>query len=391
MVAPALLFYGGFPLGYHNREAERKAVAFSAAGYDVLYVRGVGVRDPRLRAVAKAASLVAEGLRRPAPSSELLPETRSTELRAAGLLVVPPRRMRAVRRLNGRWLERQLRRHMPDPARSVAWIRSPTPELVDVLPRLSPAVTVYECVDAVDLIPELAESSWLTTFQAAERKLVELADAVVTPSPALAERFGNVAREVHVVPHGVDLFPWSPRSHESGQPVVLGFVGSLDFRIDMPVLRALATARPAWHIRLMGVVGPGFDATPVRDLPNVTIESRVDPQRLGEVLAGFDIGLMPYIDYPGYHYSNAVKNLELLAAGRPAVARPAPALAAFADALYFAATPDEFIAQCDRALAEDSLERAHARRGIAERHTWDDRLAELLALLEELRSRHVTP
>ncbi len=83
---------------------------------------------------------------------------------------------------------------------------------------------------------------------------------------------------------------------------------------------------------------------------------------------------------------NPLKNLELLAAGRPAIARPAPALDAFAEVLYFARTTEEFIAQCDRALAEDSVARAHARRAIAERHTWDNRLAELLALLGDLQT-----
>lgn len=391
MVAPELLFYGGFRLGYHNREAERKALAFSTAGYDVLYMSGIGVRDPGLRTLPKAGRVLLQGLRRRQanpPAGEADPRL---PLRQAGLLVVPPRRMPPLRRFNERWVERQLRSLLADPDRAIVWIRSPTPELVEGLSRSAPAVIVYECVDAVDHTPGLAGTPWLEVFQAAERKLVELADVVVATSPPLAHRFRQLDADVRLIPHGVDLFPWRPRQHSRGQRIVLGFVGSLDFRIDTRMLRSLATSRPNWQIRLLGVVGPGFDSKPLDELANVTIGPRVAHECLGDVLGSFDLGLLPYLDIPVYRFMNPLKNLELLAAGRPAVARPTAALDAFADTLYFARTPDEFIAQCDRALAEDSLARAHARRAIAERHSWDDRLADLLALLEDLRTRRAAP
>ncbi|MDQ3608082.1 MAG: glycosyltransferase [Actinomycetota bacterium] len=388
MVAPELLFYGGFPLGYHNREAERKALAFADAGYDVVYMSGIGVRDPRLRTLPKAGRIVAQRVhhRQSAPSRGPGP---GRPLRQAGLTVVPPRRLRPLRRFNERWVERQLRGVLVAPDAAVAWIRGPTPELVEALSRSPPAVIVYECVDALDHTPGLAGTAWLKVFQRAERRLAGLADVVVATSPPLADRFRGLGAEVRLMAHGVDLFPWHPRQGRPAGPIVLGFVGSLDFRIDTPLLRTLATSRPDWQIRLCGVVGPGFDPKPLVDLPNVTIGPRVEHERLGEVLGGFDLGLLPYLDTPVYRHMNPLKNLELLAAGRAAVARPAPALDAFADVLYLARSPQEFIAQCDRALAEDSLARAHARRAIAERHTWDDRLAELVALLGDLRTRRV--
>ncbi len=386
VVAPELLFYGGFRLGYHNREAERKALAFAAAGYDVIYMPGIGVRDPRLRTLPKAGRTLLQGVGRRQATSAQEAKPRPA-LRQAGLLVAPPRRLRPLRRLNERWVQRQLRGLLVAPDRAIAWVRGPTPELVEALSRSAPAVVVYECVDALDHTPGLAGTPWLEVFQAAERRLVALADVVVATSPPLADRFRELGADVRLIPHGVDLFPWHPRQDRPAGPIVLGFVGSLDFRIDTALLRTLATSRPDWQIRLFGVVGPGFAPQPLADLANVTIGPRVEHERLGEVLGSFDLGLLPYLDTPVYRYMNPLKNLELLAAGRPAVARPAPALETFADVLYFADSTDEFIAQCDRALAEDSPDRARARRAIAERNTWDDRLAELVALVSDLRTR----
>lgn len=385
MVAPELLFYGGFPLGYHNREAERKALAFATAGYDVVYMSGIGVRDPRLRTLPKAGRALLQGVGRRDENPQRGAKP-GLPLRQAGLLVLPPRRLRPLRRFNERWVEHQLRGLLADPERAIVWIRSPTPELVEALSRSPPAVIVYECVDAVDHSPSMANTPWFEIFRSAERRLADLADVVVATSPPLADRFRQFGAEVRLVPHGVDLFPWRLRQDRTTGPIVLGFVGSLDFRIDTPMLCALATSRPDWQIRLFGVVGPGFNPKPLAELPNLTIGPRVEYERLGEVLGSFDLGLLPYLDTPHYRAMNPLKNLELLAAGRPAIARPAPALDAFAEVLYFARTTEEFIAQCDRALAEDSVARAHARRAIAERHTWDNRLAELLALLGDLQT-----
>ncbi|HVM69851.1 MAG TPA: glycosyltransferase, partial [Gaiellaceae bacterium] len=168
---------------------------------------------------------------------------------------------------------------------------------------------------------------------------------------------------------------------------VLGFVGSLDYRIDASVVRALATAHPEWRLRFLGPVQAGFDAGAYADLPNVSIEPAVPYARLAETLAGFDVGLMPYFDHPVYRHMSPVKNLELLAAGRPAVARPSPALEPFRELLYLAETPEEFVRQTERALAEDDAERAARRRAAAAEHGWERRYDRMDELLREAVAR----
>jgi hypothetical protein len=75
--------------------------------------------------------------------------------------------------------------------------------------------------------------------------------------------------------------------------------------------------------------------------------------RVGSTIATFDASMMPYFDAPLYAAADPLKNLEIMAVGRPAVARPTRALESYADLVHFAHTPAEFVAQLDRALAED--------------------------------------
>jgi glycosyltransferase involved in cell wall biosynthesis len=373
---PPLLFYSEFPLRYHNVEAERKALALQQAGYDVLYVTGPLVRNPRPSDLGRLLRRL-----RPGPKLDVGSEA-ADALRGRSLLLLPPRHVPGVRTLNAALVARQLRPHCRG-ERPVAWVRWPTPEVVDALPRLDPVAVVYECVDAY------WETSGVTggnreLYARSERRLLALADAVVAPSEPLVDRFRAWHDNVHLIPHGVDL-PGSGdhRPPRNGRPVTLGFVGTLDYRLMVPVLRRLAEARPAWRLRLIGPVQEGFDPRAFADLDNVRVEPPVPVANVADVLSTFDVGLMPY-EHASYPWSCAVKNLELFSVGTPAVATPSRSLLRFEDLLYFARTPDEFVEQVERALVEDSPELAERRREAAAANRWDDRLREVVDLVDSL-------
>lgn len=374
----ALLFYSAWPRGFHNIEAERKADAFAAAGHDVVYVAGVGTKNPGIASAGKVVDRVGRAV---AGGSRGGGGGASSGVRDASVLVVPPRQVERVRRLNERLLVHQLRRVISDWSDATAWVRWPTPELTGALRKLAPRAVVYECVDAYHLTPGI-RGSWRRLHDEAERELVDLADAVVVPGEVLAERFRPWGADVRVVPHGVDPFAWRPRANGS---TVIGFVGTLDYRIDTEVFRALAGAHADWRIRFIGPQQEGFDPAAYEDLPNVQVEPPVPQESLPDVLAEIDVGLLAYVDSPLVRAMTPVKSLELLAAGRPVVARRSPALERFGEVIDFADTPAEFVATVERALREDLSERAAERRAVAEGNSWDRRLGELVSLVQELR------
>lgn len=376
-----LLFYSDWPLGYHNQEAERKARYLAALGYDVTYVAGVGTRNPRLRTLGKAVDRLGRALR---PAAGKPPGGAGDDLRSSGLIVFPPRQLASVKRVNRALVERRLRRALGDVSQSVAWIRSPSPELVAALARLRPRLTVYEAVDAHHLGPGIT-GRWGEIFERAERELVAQAQLVIVTNESLAERFDAWGAAPHWVPHGVDLFDWRER-RPSGAPV-LGFLGVLDGRLDNAVLRHVAAARPDWQIRLVGPVERGFDRTGFDALPNISVLPPVAHTRIGEHLARFDVGLLAYAELPQYRHMAPLKTLELLAAGRGIVARPTAALERFGDLVHLATTPQGFVDAVQRVLDEDSSELALRRRATAEANRWDVRLRQLGDLLDDALSR----
>ncbi|MDQ3569407.1 MAG: glycosyltransferase [Actinomycetota bacterium] len=220
-------------------------------------------------------------------------------------------------------------------------------------------------------------------FERAERELVEMADIVIVPTPALAGRFEDWGADVRLVPHGVTLFPWQTQGGSDGG-VKIGFVGTLDFRIDAEVLEHVAISEPNWNISLVGPVQRGFPEARLRRLPNLSILPPVPHAEVGYTLRRFSVGIMPYFDHPFYQGMSPLKLLEFFAAGKPVVARPTAALEPFSQWLCFATTPAEFLEQIRHVLSHDSADRAQERRQVAEANSWDLRHAQLVQLLEEL-------
>jgi len=371
-----LLFYAAWPLGYHNIEAERKAVSLAEDGYDVVYMTGIGTRNPRLSRLPKLVDRVGRKLSGGAAG---VPAA-VPGLRTAALAVVPPRQLGVVRCMNERWLERQLRATIGDWGQAVAWVRWPTQELVAALRQLRPELVVYESVDANHLSPGIIGTRWHQIFEEAERALVSLADVVVVPGEALAERYRAWGAAVTILPHGVDLGAWR-QEREPVQAPTLGFIGTLDYRLDMAAIQHIATARPDWSLRLIGPVQEGFHPQALSAFRNVSVEAAVPPSEVAALNLGFDVGLLAYRDHPHYTFMAPLKALELLGAGTPVVARWNPALAELGGLVRFASTSADYVAQVEAATDEDSPALARARRAEAERHSWDHTLDAMRQLL----------
>ena len=82
----------------------------------------------------------------------------------------------------------------------------------------------------------------------------------------------------------------------------------------------------------------------------------------------------------GAQWPSPLDVAQALAAGKPVVSTAIPRLRVFGDAVRIATGPEEFVAQIERALAEDSDEAARRRMAIASGHSWDSRVKQILAV-----------
>ncbi len=343
----------------------------------VVWVNSIGLRRPKLtlgdagrvvRKVTSAARPGAEPKRAgpPAPGPVVQP------------IILPMARGKLARGINRLLLARKVgaaaRAARLD--RPVLWISLPS--AIDAVGALDELAVVYYCGDDFGALAGVDHARCLEM----EAELAARADLILAASPAMAARFP--VGKTHLLPHGVDLDLFStPVARPPDLPggPVAGFYGTLAEWLDYGLLAETARRLPDWRFVFVGPIAADISA--ISNLPNVTLPGARPHAALPSYAQHWTAGLIPFLDNAQIRASNPLKLREYLAAGRPIVATPFPAMLPYAQHMAVATTPEAF-ADALRATLRDPPGAAAARRAAVADESWDARAATALALIDGL-------
>ena len=244
---------------------------------------------------------------------------------------------------------------------------------------LGQSVLVYYCTD-----------NWLhlagadgVALEAAERQLCGRADIVFGTSRWLVNAKRPLSRETQLASHGVDHgffaralgdLPTPPELADVRGPV-LGLIGLIDERIDLPLLESLVERHPDWTLVVIGTAL--VDLSGLKRHPNVRVLGRQPYERLPEFCRRFSVGLVPFAVNEFTRDINPIKLREYLSAGLPVVATALPEVGAYAPLAAVTSGPDEFLRATEAALRDDSPERRAERSRAMLAETWEAKVAAL--------------
>lgn len=245
---------------------------------------------------------------------------------------------------------------------------------------------IYDVDDAVWLSGRQTGGHPLGVLKGAARKvrwLAERAAHTIAGNEILAEHLIAHSARVTVVPSLVDPASYVVRSHEQGEGLTLGWIGSPTTAPYLervaPVLERLAkeSSRP---VRLLVVGGSTVEIEGVR------VEERAwSPEAERQALAEMDIGLMPLEDTPWTRGKCAYKALQYMAAGIPAVADDVGVSAATIGGAGYAVSGEDRWLEALQALGEDTALRARlgeaGRRRVEEEFSPERWLPTIAAIL----------
>jgi glycosyltransferase involved in cell wall biosynthesis len=249
------------------------------------------------------------------------------------------------------------------------------------------------------------------------RDSVRLADIVTSSSRALEREFSTLrgSAGVRYVPNGVrpDLLrpaasPQSrnvptgppsadvsagrqsdvPASRPSGGSV--GYLGYIGPWLDFTLLEAAADAIPDCPFELVGPVDPAMAHALDRlcRRANVCWRPPVEEIHVPTVLAGFRVGIIPFVRSALTYAVNPNKLYEYAALDLPIVTTQfSPDLAPFAGAIDICASADAFIHTLRHRAHGHGL---RSTRWIAETHTWPAIAARFARLLTDVTELHAS-
>lgn len=266
----------------------------------------------------------------------------------------------------------------------VAWLY--TPMAVDVALALSPISVVYDCMDELSAFlgapPELIER---------EKKLLEVADAVMTGGPSLYEAKKDRHPLVRCFPSSVDPVHFSnpeappPADQQEIPRPRIGYYGVIDERIDLRIVDRLAQALPDVSIVMVGPVVK-IDPRTLPQHPNLHYLGARAYDQLPGYLQGWDLAMMPFTIGPATRYISPTKVLEYMAASRPIVSTPiADVVGPYSNIVHLGDGPDGFVAACRQALnapPAELAERSRLANQVLDRTSWDQTVERMEAVVD---------
>lgn len=244
------------------------------------------------------------------------------------------------------------------------------------------AALVYQAYDLYSETP-----GWAAEDAAAERDLASRADLCVGSSRAIVDHLSGLgASEVLLLPNAVDYARFSqpdlkPPEELTAIPAPrIGYVGSINQKVDLPLLERLAKDRPEWSIVVVGPVGVLDEETAnawsgLQHLANVHIFGPIPHDALPAYFAALDVGLLAYRTGEGL-WTRGIYPLKLheyLASGLPVVSADLPSVQDFDHVVRIATDDKAWLEGIDAALASRSDD-VTARRAVARANDWNDRV-----------------
>ena len=154
----------------------------------------------------------------------------------------------------------------------------------------------------------------------------------------------------------------------------------------MDLLRRIALENPSWNLVFIGLTENVPDIDKIRALPNTHFLGLKPVRELPMYFRRFDVCLVPFRKTPELESISPLKIFEYLAASRPVVATRYQEIADLGDVVYLSDTPNDFLTNIRRALAEDSGDLRRKRLAVAQENSWPNRVQQLERLICKHRS-----
>ena len=262
-----------------------------------------------------------------------------------------------------------------------------TPLALRFSSHLTPVGVAYDCMDELSAFKGAARE-----LPVLERELMRRADVVFTGGQSLYEHKKGQHPNIHAVPSSVDVAHFAAARQAGAEPPDqkpiprprLGFFGVLDERLDIPLLRGLAEARPDWQLVMIGPVVK-IDPHDLPRRPNIHYLGPKNYAELPRYIAGWDVALLLFARNEATRFISPTKTPEYLAAGRPVVStsiRDVVSPYGERGLVYIADTVADMERACNAALREPGEFRRTRADAFLSGMSWDRTWSRTAALLD---------
>lgn len=255
---------------------------------------------------------------------------------------------------------------------------------VGLMKYLKPKQTTYYCYD------EISAASWVSKHgERLEKRFVEKCDLILTSSKPLMEQKKQFNFNIKVIKNGVSPEYFTkpdsisvPDDVPYGNGKIVGYIGTVDDRLDMEILTLAFEARKDYQFVFIGRCIDESVRHRLESYDNVHLLGPKPLDQLKHYLACIDIGIIPFVKNSFTRNIYPLKINEYLIQGKPVVTTDFSDLSDFEDMVEIVSTPDDFIKALDNSFQAKSNSIEQQIISFAYANTWEARSVEFERALE---------
>lgn len=249
-----------------------------------------------------------------------------------------------------------------------------------LLGKLNERLTLYYCYD------EINAAAWCKVHGGrVEKEFIKKVDGVVVTSEGLLSTKSAINANCFLVKNGVDhpLFTKALNT-ELKDNKVIGYIGTIDNRLDYDLLAKLANEYANYKFKLIGRVTHEPAYAFAQKFNNIELRGAKQPQELALELNEVDLGLIPFIKNEFTQNIYPLKVNEYLAAGKAVVSTNFAPMHDFAEMITIANNHNEFVKGVYDELSHDAINKRYQRNEFAKRNSWANRAETFSQIIEDL-------
>lgn len=257
---------------------------------------------------------------------------------------------------------------------------------LNLVGKLGECKNIYYCYD------EIRAALWCGKHGGKmEDLLIAKMDAVITTSSQLQVTKSKQNQNTHLIKNGVDFELFNKaydRTRFNKSHKVIGYLGSIDFRLDYELLSDTISRFPDHSFHFVGRITDQAGYKKLNQFKNVHFRGALQPEQIPGALRQFDLGLIPFEKNDFTKNIYPLKINEYLAAGIPVVSTDFADLSDFENAAIITKTHQAFVDAIASEIKDDSVEKMEVRIKVAEANDWSSRASKVKCLIEKLTENH---
>lgn len=236
--------------------------------------------------------------------------------------------------------------------------------------KLNEMAHIYYCYDGVESV------FFGKRIFGIEKQFMQKVDGIITTSDFLRAEKQQYNDNCFVVKNGVD-FPvfqkYAKQNITNNVHKKVGFIGSLDPRFDIETVEYAVKLLPDYLFEFTGDMRNSKMKSRLEKYDNVKFFDPVQPNDVPELLAQYDVGIIPYIINEVNRNIYPLKINEYLAVGVPVVMNAFAILPEFEDIVSIVVDKDQFVAKLKWEIENDNATQIKARVDFASNNSWESR------------------